>query len=334
MKKQLQRFSAVILFVGLVFQSQAQQEVRAEGGKWKADNAISDPVDQLKAKTDYANWRFPVEAVNQLTTLDRFVSFLYPDSSAKWVYSDGESSHYNWHSVGAVFTPNDPNLELEGDNIKLSRYNEYTVDSIYVPYIYVRYVDSVDMSGTMTEIVDTLIVQFFRADQLESRSFTPTGSETELFMKPDNWTPSLLGSNKTAYEMRIPLTAEDSTGRPSSEGWSSRGRVIPLPPGFDIDSDAQNVELDHANAFGFSIAYKTMVANNFGDTMEARDGSTVKNRINYFGHSFYSNSSIEVKQTEFINNSWWVPSTIAYGQAQNGWENSVPGNAYLVIVGD
>jgi hypothetical protein len=329
MKKQLQRISVAILFVGLAFQSYAQQEIRAEGGKWKANNEVSNPEDNFKAKADYTNWRFPVEAINQLTTLDRFVSFLYPDSSAQFVSSDGEANHYNWHSVGAVFTPNDPNLELEGDNIALSRYNEYTVDSIYFPYLYVRYVDSADIAGTMTEVVDTLIVQFYRADQLESRSFTPQGSDPELFMKPGNWTQSLLGSNNTAYEMKIPLKGEDSTGRPSTEGWSQGGRVVPLPPGFDIDSDADNVELEFANAFGFSISYKNMLPNNFGDTMEARDGSPVTNPVNYFGHSFFSNSSIEVKQTEYINNSWWVPSTIAYGAAQNGWENSVPGNAYF-----
>lgn len=330
MKKTLQRLSIVLLFVGLGLQSFAQGELRADGVKEKAYNAINNPVDEFKSKTDYANWRFPVDAVSQLTTLDRYVSFLYPDSSVQYVPASGDPYFFNWHSVGAVFSPNDPNLELEGDNIALSRYNEYTVDSVYFPYIYVRRVDSTDMNGTMEAVVDTLIVQFFKYDQLELGGFTPTGApKPERFMKPGNWTQSLLGSNNTAYEIKIPLTIEDTTGIPSSEGWFSGQRVIPLPTDFNISSDAQQVDLEFKNTFGFSFSFKTMVPNNFGDTMEARNGATITNPVNYFGHSMFSNASIPVPQEDYINNSWWVPSSIAYGQDQNGWTNSVPGNAYF-----
>jgi hypothetical protein len=329
MKKQLQRLSATLLLAALAMTTYAQSEVKAEGVNGREFISTSTPESELKAKTDYQNWRFPVDAVANLTSLDRFVNFLYQDSTVVFVQDDGEQFFQQWQSVGAVFTPNDPNLELEGDNISLSRYNEYTVDSIYFPYLYVRYNDSVMMDGNMTEVVDTLIVQFFKADQLETGGFTPTGGEREIFMKPSNWTPARQGSNNPAFEVRLPLRGEDSTERPSAEGWGSRGRVIPLPAGFDIASDAQQVDLQFTNAFGFSISYKSMLPNNLGDTMEARNGATVTNRVNYFGHSFFSNSSIEVTQTEYINNSWWVPSEISYGGTQNGWSNSIPGNAYF-----
>ena len=34
------------------------------------------------------------------------------------------------------------------------------------PYLYVRYIDEIDVNGTMTDVVDTLIVQFFKFDNL------------------------------------------------------------------------------------------------------------------------------------------------------------------------
>ena len=329
MKKQLQRLSAVLLLAGLAFTSYAQQEVRAKGVSEKGFMAINDPVADLKAKTDYSNWRFPVDGIANLTTLERFVTFLYPDSSVQYVTKESESLYYNWHSVGVAFTPNDPNLELEGDNIALSRYNEYTVDSVFIPYLYVRYVDSTMMDGNMAEVVDTLVVQFFRTDQMDRGQFTNQDNETELFMKPSNWTQARLGSSSPAAEVKIPLRGADSTARPSTAGWSQAPMTIALPEGFTIDSDAAQTDLQFTNAFGFSFTYKPMLENNFGDTMEARDGSPVANRVNYFGHSFFSNSSIAVQQTEYMNNSWWVPSEIAYEGTQNGWSNSIPGNAYF-----
>ena len=330
MIKVLHKLTMVALFISSTFYYvNAQTEVRAN--YFKGKEIISEQLqnENLKRKANYRNWKLPVDAISQLTALDRYVSFLFQDTAAKFVYDDGAASHYPWNSVGAAFTPNDPNLELSDDNIILSRYNQYTVDSIYFPYLYVRYIDEIDVSGTMTDVVDTLIVQFFKYDNLASGQFTPTGEDPNLFMKPDNWTPSLHGSNNTAYEVRIPLTIEDTTSRPTNEGWGSRGRTIPLPAGFNIDSDAARTNLEFKNVFGFSISFATMVPYQFGDTMEARDGSEITNKLNYFGHSMFINNSVMVPQTVYCNNSWWVPGAIGYGGDQNGWQNSVPGNAYF-----
>ncbi|MDG2455069.1 MAG: T9SS type A sorting domain-containing protein [Bacteroidia bacterium] len=330
MKKKFQKIALASLIVaGCAIQAKAQSEVRAEGISGTEIVTDAQLEGNNKMKADYSNWKFPVDAIEQLTSLDRFVNFLFQDSTVQFVSDDGTARFNTWVSVGAAFTPNDENIELSDDNIKLSRYNEYTVDSLYFPYLYVRYVDSMDVAGSMTEVVDTLIVQFFKSGNLASGSFTPPGQETELYMKPDNWTTSLLGSNNTSYEIKIPLRGEDSTSRPSANGWGSRGRVVALPNGFDINSDAATEALAFTNAVGYSMTYKTMLDYEFGDTIEARNGAEITNKLNYFGHSMFINSSVEVKQTEYINNSWWVPNTIAAGENQNGWENSVAGNAYF-----
>ena len=194
---------------------------------------------------------------------------------------------------------------------------------------------NMDSTGTF-EVYDilskhniiTALHKFYSSEQLieccNKRQMDPN-----LFMIPENWTPSLHGSNNTAYEVRIPLTIEDTTSQPSEQGWGSRGRTIPLPNGFNIDSDAARTNLEFKNAFGFSVSFATMVPYEFGDTMEARDGSEITNKINYFGHSMYINNSVMVPQTKYCNNSWWVPGEIGYGGDQNGWENAIPGNAYF-----
>jgi hypothetical protein len=330
MKKTLQRLVvAGFMVAGLAVQSYAQGEMKAEGSLGTEVVSSDLEANDLKMKANYSNWKFPVDAITQLTSLDRFVNFIFHDTTVQFVSDDGTANFNTWCSVGAAFTPNDENLELVDDNVKLSRFNEYTVDSLYFPYLYVRYVDSIEVAGNTVPVVDTLIVQFFKSANLDTGAFTPTGGDREIFMKPGNWTQSLLGSNNTAYEVKIPLTAADSTGRPSAQGWGSANRVVALPSGFNIDSDAASTNLQYTNAVGFSISFATMVPYSFGDTMEARNGAIVTNPVNYFGHSMFINSSVEVKQTKYQNNSWWVPNTIAYGEDQNGWENSVPGNAYF-----
>ena len=330
MKKTLQRLVvAGFMVAGFAVQTNAQEQVKAKAQL--GTEVISQDLEarDLKMKANYSNWQYPVDAVTQLTSLDRFVSFIFQDSAVRWVPSSGDAYFNQFVSVGAVFTPNDPNLELVDDNTILSRFNEYTVDSLYFPYLYVRYVDSIEVAGTNVPVVDTLIVQFFKRQQLDTGGFTPTGEQREIFMKPGNWTQSLLGSNNTSYEVRIPLTAADSTPRPTSEGWGSAQRVVALPSGFNINSDAANAKLAYTNAVGFSISFATMVPYSFGDTMENRAGGNTVNKVNYFGHSMYQNSSVPVKQTSHQNNSWWVPNRIAYGSDINGWENSIPGNAYF-----
>ncbi len=330
MKKKFQKIALASLIVaGFSIQAKAQSEVRAEGPLGAEIVTDAQLLSDTKLKANYSNWKFPVDAVEQLTSLQRFVSFLFQDSTVKFVSDDGSENFNTWTSVGAVFTPNDENIELSDDNIRLSRYNEYTVDSVFFPYLYVRYVDSMEVSGNMTEVVDTLIVQFFKTENLEFRAFTPAGEETELFMKPDNWTQSLLGSNNVSHEVKIPLKGADSTARPGADGWMSGSRVIALPEGFDIASDAANDDLEFTNAAGFSISYKTMLPYNFGDTIEARNGAEITNKLNYFGHSMFSNASVPVKQTTWINNSWWVFGDITYGGDVNGWSNSIPGNVFF-----
>ena len=302
------------------------QEVKTDAPVYKHAGEIASPASHNGLnKVDYSNWKYPIEAASTIGgTFNRFVSFLYEDSTVQWVpdpAGGGTTYFYPWHAVGAAFDPTDVNFEVFDDGIRLSRFDDYTVDSIYFPYIYVRYVDSVDLGAGNVKVVDTMIFQFFDYNNLDYGSFN-TG---EIFAKPDNFTQALLGSNSTVYEIKIPLTDADSTPIPTTQGWGSRAMFIDLPD-IAIPKDPQ---LQGRSVCAFSIAFKTMLPFEYGDTMEARDGSTPSKRLNYFGHTMYTNDGTEVPQEEYYNNSFWTPSELLYGGDLNGWENSIPGNAYF-----
>ena len=325
MKRTLQRLAFTFLLAAVVAPTFAQQQVKVKGERAHEIPMSQDPTSNTKAKAFYANWKFPADVVGQLTTLDRYVGFLYPDSVVKIIPASGNPYFQFTHAVGAAFTPNDPNLELSDDNTILSRYNAYTVDSVYFPYLYVRYVDSIDLGAGKVKVVDTLVVQFFKFPNLVKGSFNAADPET--FMKNTNFTKSLMGANNAAYTMNIPLTDADSTSAPSDQGWGSKGRIVPLPANFNMPADPS---LTGQNVFGFMISFKTMLPYSLGDTMEVRNGANVTKKLNYFGHSLYSNgSTTQIAQKEYVNNSWWVGSEHIYGGNINGWENSIPGNAYF-----
>lgn len=319
-------FTLAAFIAGSVF---AQgEEIKVDEPRYKSVGAEPQPeVDNALNKANYSNWKDPISAVNTLSPLSRFVSFLFQDSTVQWVpdpSGGGTTYFYPWHSVGAVFDPTDVNFELYDDGIRLGRWNEYNVDSIFFPYLYVRYVDSFDFGAGNVEVVDTLIFQVFTSDDLSYGSIT-TG---EIFAKPTTFSPNLLSSPTSAYEIKVPLTQADSTPLPSSDGWSSRGMIMDIPNGgVDVPGDPAD---NGARVCGFSITFKTALPYQYGDTMESRDPSvTPTKRLNYFGHTMFLNEGQEVRQDDHWNNSFWTPSELRYGGDLNGWENSIPGNAYF-----
>ena len=316
----------VALFMGSTF---AQgQEIKLDEPTFKADGATPQPhADNALNKAAYSNWKYPVGAASTIGgTFNSFVSFLYEDSSVVFVpdpsQPDAQTFFYNWHAVGAAFDPTDVNFEVYDDGIRLRRWNAYSVDSIFMPYLYVRYVDSFDFGAGNVKVVDTLIFQFYTSDDLDFGAF----GSNEIYAKPSNFSGNILGSPTSAYEVKIPLTDADSTSVPSAQGWRQASLYIDLPTPIDVGPDPQ---LDGSRVCGFNIAFKTMLPFEYGDTMETRDGSTPTKRLNYFGHSMYTNDGQEVVQTEYYNNSFWTNSELRHGQTVNGWSNSIPGNAYF-----
>ena len=99
------------------------------------------------------------------------------DSSAVYAYDDnGTPNSFHWwiHSFGEVF---DPNTEIYGAAYNAEEWfdgeKSYVVDSLAIPYAYVRNVDSImDTSGVMHEVIDTLIINVIKNSSIMAGQFT------------------------------------------------------------------------------------------------------------------------------------------------------------------
>lgn len=325
MKMKLLRLS-LTLVIGAFLAGSAfaqGQEVDMKTPKNKHVGEVPSPVsNQSLNKAAYSNWKFPFDAAETIGgTFERYVNFLFEDTLAVYASADNDPFHWSNIAVGGVFDPTDVNFEVYDDGIRLSRFNAYTVDSVYVPYLYVRNVDSIDLGNGMEEVVDTLVFQFYDYNQLVYGTF---GSNGEVFAKSSEFTRANYGNSNYAYEVKMPLTAADSTSY-SETGWGTRGMIIDVP-NVAIPED---YALQGRRVCGFNIAFKTMLPYSMGDTVIAVDGIEPAKQLNYFGHLYYLNVGTDVAQEEYYNNSFWTFGDHLYGQDINGWENSIPGNAFF-----
>jgi len=332
--KHFTKFLFVIAGLFTANMAMAQDPVKTTNHNFKHANpeqaAMELNVNNKFNKADYTGWFSPVDAAAAPGTgnFQSFVSFLVPDSTVKFVSSDGTDFFYNWHSLGMVFDLHDENFELVDDGERQLRWDPIkNIDSVAFSYLYVRRVDSMEVGAVKVPVVDTLILQYFRRAHLRLGSFTNQQNQTEIFAQAQNLNPATVSYNTSAHTVKIPLTNMDSTDLPSENGWRSRVMTQPVPEsvGKDIPYGGSNA----MNLFGMNITFKTMLTPVFGDTMEARNGATIANPMNYFGHSLLTNDGTPTLQENYYNNAWFTTSIQRYGQPMNGWNGNVPGNAYF-----
>ena len=277
----------------------------------------------LFKKASYCGWFQPTQAIEATgPQLASYVNFLTTDSTAKMVNTDGTSNFNGWHLAGACFDPKDENHTFVTDGVALSKFNKYKVDSVFFNYLYVRKLDSAVVAGVKVKVVDTLIVQFHNPSNMRFSTF---GSPPEKYGFPKSFSRSIGGATGAAYTEKIALTDLDST-TVTTTGWRSKGMAIAIPA-----SVADAPEGEDLNQVGFNIFFKQMIANNQGDTFEARNGAKIKNPVNYAGFSLRinENASSQVNQEIWRNNAYFTVNKQLYGGTLNGWANYIAGNAYF-----
>jgi hypothetical protein len=275
----------------------------------------------LFKKESFSGWFVPTNAINDMVTFKTYVNFLTTDSTVRYIGADGASSFNNWHLSGVCFDPKDENYGNAGDFVYLSEYNPYKVDSVLFRYLYVRKLDSAMVGGIKTKVVDTLIFQFHNPGNMRYSTFG--SSPTELYGVPSNFVRSAGGASVAAYTEKVPLTELDST-TVNPQGWRSKYMQIAIPASLAMASAGKD-----KNQVGFNVFFKQMVPNNFGDTMEASNGATITNPVNYAGFSLFVNEGAQVDQEKYRSNSYFTVSKQLYGGNLNGWTNYIPGNAYF-----
>jgi hypothetical protein len=270
----------------------------------------------------YANWKRPGRAIFDVyRNINFYVEVLFPDSTVKTIFPSGKNVNVSEHAVGAVFDPTDPIFSLYDDKVRLSRYDNYTVDSLALNYLYIRNRDSVDLGNGNEEVVDTLIIQFFTKDQL---SFEILDSNSgEIYAKPAAYSPSIIGSPDFEYRVKIPLKGEHATKPPSGTDYETDWWTIPIP---DINI-SENPLLDGSNVCGYLMTFKTMLDYAPGDTLNALNGAIVTKKLNYFGYGYLANNGNPIKQLDHYNNAVFVTKHVRYGDEHNGFNGYIPGEA-------
>lgn len=321
MKMKLLKVS-LTLFMGLIMLGQVSAQETISNDDLISGKALNTPdvptSDDEKNKAFYEGWKYPINAISSAGgVFDRTVGFLFEDTTVQYVSNQSTRYFTQFHIVGGVLDPTDVNYELEGDGIKFSRFNGYTVDSLWFPYLYVRQVDSFDFGAGNVEVIDTLIVKFYDYEEL---NYWRANDGSFVFSQPINMTKSVLGSQASTWEVKIPLTKADSTLF-SDDGWFSKSRFLDL----DIEIPADpNLENSRRNICGFSIAFKTALPFSMDDTLIARDGIDPAKKLNYFGYSQYTNSGASVPQTDYYNNSFFTYGDLLYGGELSGVSGYIP----------
>lgn len=320
----------------------AQVQIKAEHQKFKSDELSTEFTKKsllnLKRGTPETFVFYPMTVPNTAIVgfiesgggiWKPYVNFLYPDSTASIVTGTGKFNVFQ-HLVGNVFDPRDSNISIfqSPGAPSFSKFTKYTVDSLGVRVGYHRHLDSAVINSVMTEVVDTLEFQFFNINQLTYTTYKNSGFESFAYPVKASFNLAGLRSNNAAGTYKLPLSKAEAT-RDSTTGWVTT--FFQIPVGVTINP---NGGLN--SSFGYTMVFRPMVQAADGDTLfhQDSDNDLVVNKNNYLSYYFAQNEDVyanQVRQYTAVNNSFFTPKTLRYGQTvnTNGWTTFIPGNAYF-----
>jgi len=295
-------------------------------------------------KAQVSDWYDPIDWLNSFTggggTLTTFVDFLMPDSTAIYVNEGDSIFRFYSIAVGQVIDPRDAVISLtDNPGIRLSKFNGFSLDSVYLNYLYVRNVDSIDDGmGGKAPVVDTLIIRYFTPSAMTFRSLT---NATPPFSFVDlNWSIPQLSATGYVAEQKILLTRDDSTSVFNTSGafensWGLGQMVKATPTGISIPAQ-NNGTLQNVVAYTFH--FKPGMSYDTSSVMVYRRDPTTfpssMTRVNYFGYRMAQNAqtATQWRSTSYYNHSLFSDKENAYfpsGNINNGWDGFLPGNAYF-----
>lgn len=204
--------------------------------------------------------------------------------------------------AGFVFSPSDP---FYGFKETLPFVVSYFVDTIVLPYSYVRNVDSIQVNNSFIEVVDTLCLEFYMVDQL---NLTFQHHPDDIYFTPEPDLDSFNGLySPSKYMLKIPLNSSDRTniGCPSQYDFSNM--VLSLDSlGVLVKGNAYPGDRLPENIFGISFFFKPMAELGTYDTLfcQTCDSSVLNNWLAIKG--LQNNSPTKWSNVRAYNSSFWL----------------------------
>lgn len=337
-------YSAAMLFVSLSAFAQ-KTVVQGKPGHTDATTTVGSPVNTKATlgKASVSSWYDPIDWLNSFTgggsTVTTFVDFLMPDSTAIFVNEGDTAQRFYSIAVGQIVDPRDNVIDLTDDpGIKLTKFNGYNVDSVYLSYLYVRNVDSIDdgMGGKMP-VVDTLIIRYFLPSALTFRSLTAT---PPFVFAEVAWNMSQLSPTGFVAEEKVLLTRNDSTIASNNNGgfenaWRTKTLTRGVPSGVVVPAQGNT---SSQNVAGVTFQFKPGMPYDTGSVLvyqrDPVNFPSYRKRVNYFGYRTAQNAqtATQWRSTTNYNHSLFSDKENAYyasGTINNGWDGFIPGNAFF-----
>ena len=290
----------------------------------------------------YANWYEPWGAVYGSVAgqgINRSIFIMSPDSLPVAISdNDGakDINHGRVHMIGSVVDPKDALFGFTSPSVTpMSKFNSYSVDSIYFNYGYYRNADSMMVNGNMEKIIDTAYLQIYNQTSLRLAGLRWTGGdnegESELYGHPSTFDADR--SMATTSLQTIPILLDESdSSLAGPSGWFSKQMIMPLT-GVNITAGDPN----ESTVMGYSLTFHPMKKPVFGDTLynsydnnfpDIHDG--ISNKHNYFGAIIWSNSGDDILQSDNYNNMFLVNTFLKYEGAGSAsiFDRYYPGLIY------
>jgi len=256
-----------------------------------------------------------------------YIRWIMPDTNAAFVYDDGTKGHVDMCVVGGVFDPKDTTFG-SSDLPVLTKFNPYSVDTLRWVQYYVRNVDSIDVAGTKTNVVDTMYVQYFDITGIDFRGFSfQNKRHLNAAPKVANYVPSTL-LNTAALRTDTILLDKSMADSVSVEAGQLFGRTNGTLP--KIVSQSTNGTAITNNIVAFAVTFKPMIKAALGDTIINWSKTGFTPKINTLGlrMGYFTNTMHEIVSPYRYNNTFWTPFDLAGGQTINGWKSYLPTSAY------
>lgn len=285
---------------------------------------------ELRKADPTSNWYIPADFIADQATYQSSINVLMGDTSAKWINTDGTIRYGNAvdGAMAQVIDPKDDNIDLMSTSQvpKLSKFTNFTIDSVAFDYAYVRRVDSVDN----TPVVDTVFVYYFKGTQIStSQSLVKAGETKTTKFGMLGWNFTTRTPDNYIGIDTILLDKSFATKLPDANGWagaSMRWKVKTPVSVNTANGSSRNSLIAYAIKFKSGMSYDTSYV--MEDRRDATQIPADTKWVNYFSGTVVANTGPAIENEVFFNSYLSSPGAFSYAKSSLGWTGWYPGYGY------